>query len=158
MTNRSELRSFGANLVLGMDSLFWGGAFFIFLFRRAGTDAWKAAWDSAPGVRVPLVGALIALCLMPLMYRGRFWAGALLFGPVSALAIGSCLRFSNELALDSGSRAPVIAFGFFCAAFSAHILVLSVAGLGARGNPIFRRLLVSQAIFALLILPVVFAW
>ena len=128
------------------------------MFRRANAESWKAAWQHAPGVRLPLVGALIALCLLPLLYRGKLWSSALLFGPVAAFALGSSLRFSESLVLDSGSRAPVIAFGFFCAAFSAHILVLSVAGLAVRGNPIFRRLLFSQAIFALLILPVVFAW
>jgi len=158
MTDRSELRKFGANLMLGMDSLFWGAAFFIFVFRRASADSWKAAWEFAPEVHVPLVGALIALCLLPYFYRGKLWAIALLFGPAAALALGSCLRFSDRMVLDAGSRAPVIAFGFFCAAFSAHILVLSVAGLAVRGNPIFRRLLVSQAFFALLILPVVFTW
>lgn len=158
MADRSELRAFGANLVLGMGSLFWGAALFIFLFRRSNADVWSAAWQHAPETRLPLIAALVAISALPFLYRGKFWAAALLLGPTGALLLGSCLRFSERMVLDSGSRAPVIAFGFFCAAFTAHFLVLSVAGLAARGNPIFRRLLFTQALFALLILPVVFTW
>ena len=42
--------------------------------------------------------------------------------------------------------------------FLLHALALTVAGLAARGNPLFRRFLAFQGVVALLILPVVFLW
>jgi hypothetical protein len=158
MTDRSELRAFGTNLVLVIDSLLLGAMLFIFVFRRANTESWRAAWEHAPETRVPLIGALVAFVLLPVLYRGKFWAAALLLGPAAAFALGSCLRYGERMVLDTGSRAPLVAFGFFCAVFTAHALVLTVAGIAARGNPVFRRVLATQALFALLILPLVFTW
>jgi len=155
---RNELRSFGANLAVGIDALFLGSAFFIYGYRRTHAEEWLAAWTEAEWARVPFVAAVVLLGVLPMVYRmGRGLPAALL-----AAAASACLFFVSragpELVLASGSRAAQIAFGFFMTAFALHALVLAVAGLAARGSPQFRRLLWGQAGFAVLILPVVFCW
>jgi hypothetical protein len=158
MTSRDELRSFGANLVLGVDTLFFGSAFFIYVFRRRAADEWRAAWVELEWIRPALLGCVLLLGALPVLHRlGRTRSAVLLgLGAVAALLVAA--NVAPSLALPGGSRAPQIAFGFFTLVFAVHAAVLTVTGMRAGANPVFRRFLWLQAGFALLILPLVFCW
>jgi hypothetical protein len=158
MTERAELRSFGFNLAVGIDALFLGSGCFIYVFRRLEANEWKAAWAEAEWARLPFFGGVALLAVLPMVYgKGREKLAALL-----GLAGAACLLWASRagplLVLEGGSRAAVIAFGFFSVVYALHALLLAAAGLAARGKPEFRRLLWLQAAVALLILPLVFCW
>lgn len=158
MTSRDELRSFGANLAVAIDTLFLGSACFIYGFRRSSAEVWKDAWSEAEWARLPFFLGVALLLLAPLVYRVASGKLAALLG----IAAGACLlaagRAAPLLVLEGGSRAPQIAYGFFSVVFGIHALLLASAGFAARGSPHFRRLLWLQAAFSTLLLPVVFCW
>jgi len=158
MTSRDELRSFGANLALAVDALFFGSAFFIYVFRRRAADAWRDAWTEVEWVRPALLGCVVLLVAIPCVHRmGRNRFAVLLgLGAVGALFVAGMV--APALALPTGSRAPEIAHAFFAVVFAVHASVLTVGGMLTGANPVFRRFLWLQAGFALLILPLVFCW
>lgn len=158
MASREDVRSFGANLVLGADALFFGSAYFIYVFRRRAAIEWRDAWTEVEWVRPALLACIVLLAAVPLLHRmGRVRSSMLLgLGAVGALFVASTV--APALGVPGGTRAPQIAFGFFTVVFAAHAAVLTVAGMLMPGNPVFRRFLWLQAGFALLILPLVFCW
>lgn len=155
---RNELRSFGATLAVAIDTLFLGSGCFIYVFRRSAAEVWKDAWSEAEWARLPFFLGVALLLAAPWVYRVANGKLAALFG----FAAGACLlwaaRAAPLLVLESGSQAPQIAYGFFSTVFGLHALLLAVAGLVTAGSLPFRRLLLLQAAFSALLLPVVFCW
>jgi len=158
MTSRTELRSFGANLVLGAEALFFGSAFFIYCFRRAHAAEWRNAWAENPELRPLLLATIVVPAALPWLHRmdrTTFWV----FGQGAAVVLPMVASMSHDgLRLPGGSRAPEIAVLFFTVVFAAQGFVLLLAGMLGRRGRIFRRFLWFQAVAALLILPLVFSW
>ncbi|MHC4849629.1 MAG: hypothetical protein ACYTEG_14405 [Planctomycetota bacterium] len=155
---RNELRSFGANLAVGIDALFLGSACFIYVFRRLEADLWKNAWTEAEWARLPFFLGVALLVAAPWVYRVANGKLAALLGVAAGASLLAAARAAPLLVLEGGARAPQIAYGFFSVVFGIHALLLAAAGFATRGGPHFRRLLWLQAAFAALLLPVVFCW
>ncbi|MEM8883539.1 MAG: hypothetical protein AAGD14_05700 [Planctomycetota bacterium] len=157
-TDRAELRAFGVNLMLTVDALFLGSAFFAFCYRRSQATEWRAAHDVAEWTRTPSWAAIALLVLVPLVYAkgARQWIAGLL-GFVAAGLLFYVCSAAPDLSLpgQDGLRAPRIAFVFFTIIFALHATVF---GIFSMTTPYIRRLLFGQAAFALLVLPVVFSW
>ena len=92
------------------------------------------------------------------MYRLANGKLAALLGVAAGASLLAAARAAPLLVLEGGSRAPQIAYGFFSVVFGIHALLLASAGFATRGSPPFRRLLMLQAAFSALLLPVVFCW
>jgi len=159
MESRSELRAFAANLVLVGDGLFFGALLFIYVFRRAEAEEWRAAWEHIGGapLRLGLVLALFAGAWGSYGKRARALLSALLSGGAAAVLI-SIAPLTGALRLESGSKAAEISLFACVVMFALHGIVLAVGSIVAKGEPAFRRLLLFQFVAALLILPVVFTW
>ena len=158
MQDRQDVRAFGANLVLVMSGLFFGGLFFAYCFRRANAEEWRAAWDYVAVVPPRLGGTLACLLAAWLLYRKPFvWISSLL-GLAATGILCSFWPDAGILILEGGSRAPAIALVACTSLLALQAFGLSLWGLGAKGDPVFRRILGFQFALALLILPVVFTW
>ena len=158
MQERQDVRAFGANLVLVMSGLFFGGLFFAFCYRRAQADEWRAAWDYIAMVPERLAGALACFLAAWLLYRKPLVPLSSLAGLGATGILCSFWPDAGALILEEGSRAPAIALVASTSLLALHAFGLSLWGLGAKGDPVFRRILGFQFALALLILPVVFTW
>ena len=156
--DRQEIRAFGANLMLVVSGLFFGALFFSFCFRRSRAEEWRAAWDYIHLTPARLIGALACLLVAWALYRKPFVWISSLCGVGAAVLLASFWPDAGVLILESGSRAPAIALVACAGLLALHALALAVWGLGARGEPSFRRILLFQFGLALLVLPVVFTW
>ena len=155
---RQEIRAFGANLVLVVSGLFFGALFFTYCFRRSHADEWRSAWDYIRFAPERMIGALVCLLAAWLIYRKPFiWLSSLL-GVTTTVLLGSFWPDAVALILDNGSRAPAIALVACASLLGLQALGLAVWGLAAKGEPVFRRILLFQFGLALLVLPVVFVW
>ena len=158
MQERQDVRAFGANLVLVVSGLFFGALFFSYCFRRSSAEEWRAAWEFIRLTPERMFGALACLLLAWLLYRKPFvWLSSLL-GVIATVLLCSFWPDAGALILDNGSRAPAIALVACASLLGLQALALAVWGLAAKGEPVFRRILLFQLALALLVLPVVFVW
>ncbi|MHC4953345.1 MAG: hypothetical protein ACYTGZ_05600 [Planctomycetota bacterium] len=155
---RSEVRAFGASLLVVVQGLFFGALFFTYLYRRSHAAEWRAAWDDISGAPARLIGALLLFAAAWAAYPKARGIVSAVCGALACFVLMSVIPQSRALTLEGGSRAPAISL-FACSfLFAVQALLLAVMGVVAKGQPVFRRFLLFQLVAALLVLPVVFVW
>jgi len=155
---RSEVRAFGASLIVVVQGLFFGALFFTYVYRRSHAEQWRAAWEHIDGAAGVLAATLVFLFLTWGAYaKGRPRLSAA-FAFLAAITLVNCALRSSALMLPNGSRAASIALFASSILFAVQAILLGVMGILAKGNPVFARFLLFQLVAALLMLPVIFVW